>query len=291
MKRIKIIYTMTAPVSHIGQVSSIESYFNTITTAYGEIPVITGNTVRGILRDCGAKKLLDTYNKAVEKEAFNVLFSGGTLSGSTKNDVGRAKEVRSHFPLLSLLGGGLGTMIMAGNLLSGFLYPICTETEQITKIKSKTSWHDLIDEIEFTRTDDTKKDKNLKYIKDVGAESVGKAATQMRISVQYMAVGTKFCQELLLLDTSTEMEEAALYSCLHEWFKCHTIGGMQSKGFGFFDAESEHISVIDGNIEVSDYAKSLIEKYEDFLATENFDETVNLLISKKAKKVKNDKQS
>lgn len=113
----------------------------------------------------------------------------------------------------------------------------------------------------------------------------------MRTSVQYMAAGTKFSQELLLLDTSTEMEEAVLYSCLHEWFKYHTIGGMQSKGFGFFDAESEHISVIDGNIEISDYAKSLIEKYEDFLATENFDETVNLLISKKVKKVKNDKQS
>ncbi len=90
MKRIKIVYTMTAPVSHIGQVSSVESYFNTVTTAYGEIPIITGNTVRGILRDCGAKKLLDTYNKAVEKEAFNVLFSdciknpteAGTLTAS-----------------------------------------------------------------------------------------------------------------------------------------------------------------------------------------------------------------
>lgn len=277
MKKIKIVYTMTAPVSHIGQTASVGAYFNTITTAYGEIPVITGNSVRGILRDFGAKKILDVYGKKVDKEVFNVLFSGGNISGSTKNDVERAKQVREHFPLISLLGGGLGTMIMAGNLLSGFLYPICTETEALTKKECNVSWHELVDEIEFTRMDDTKDDTKEKYIKDVKEEKKAKASTQMRMSVQYMAAGTQFVQEIMLLDSATEMEEAALYSCLFEWFNVHTIGGMRAKGFGFFDAESNEIGVIDGRVDISERVADLIRKYDDFLANENIDETISLL--------------
>lgn len=277
MKKIKIVYTMTAPVSHIGQTASVGAYFNTLTTAYGEIPIITGNSVRGILRDFGAKKILDVYGKKVDKEVFNVLFSGGNISGSTKNDVERAKQVREHFPLISLLGGGLGTMMMSGNMLSGFLYPICTETEALTKKESEVSWHELVDEIEFTRMDDTKDDTKEKHIKDVTEEKKAKASTQMRMSAQYMAAGTQFVQEIMLLDSATEMEEAVLYSCLFEWFNVHTIGGMRAKGFGFFDAESDEISVIDGRIDMSERVAELIRKYDDFLVNENIDETISLL--------------
>lgn len=277
MKKIKIVYTMTAPVSHIGQVASVGAYFNTLTTAYGEIPVITGNSVRGILRDFGAKKILDVYGEKVNKEVFNVLFSGGNISGATKNDVERARQVREHFPLISLLGGGLGTMMMSGNMLSGFLYPICTETEALTKKESKVSWHELVDEIEFTRMDDTKDDTKEKYIEDVTTEKKAKASTQMRMSVQYMAAGSQFVQEIILLDSATEMEEAVLYSCLLEWFKVHTIGGMRAKGFGFFDAQSDEIQVIDGNVNVSERVAKLIEMYSNFLEGENIGETIRLL--------------
>lgn len=277
MKKIKIIYTMTAPVSHIGQTASVGSYFNTLTTAYGQIPVITGNSIRGILRDYGAKKLLNTYGKTVDKEVFNVLFSGGNISGATKNDVERAKKIRENFPLISLFGGGLGTMIMAGNMMSGFLYPICQETENLTKIESEVSWHELMDEIEFTRMDDTKDDKKLHFISDINKEKEAKASTQMRVSVQYMSAGTQFVQQIILLDSATELEEAVLYSCLEEWFKIHTLGGMSSKGFGFFDAESEEISVINGEILMSERVRNLIDKYSDFLAVQNFDDIMPLL--------------
>lgn len=234
MKKIKIKYTMTAPVSHIGQTASVGAYFNTVTTAYGEMPVITGNSVRGILRDCGAAKLLDAYGKPVDKETFNVLFSGGNISGATKNDVGRAKDVRAHFPLVSLLGAGLGTMIMAGTLLCGFLYPVCVESEPFVHGVADVSWHNLMGEIEFTRMDDSKDDSMAtKYMDNVDEETKTKASTQMRVSVQYMAIGTQFVQEIILLDGATELEEAALYSAIAEWFKTHTLGGMRAKGFGF----------------------------------------------------------
>ncbi len=47
----KIKYKLLAPVSHIGETASTGSYFQTILTAYGKIPVITGNSIRGQIRD------------------------------------------------------------------------------------------------------------------------------------------------------------------------------------------------------------------------------------------------
>ena len=88
MKKLQIKYIMTAPVSHIGETASTGSYFQTIKTASGRLPIITANSVRGILRDSGAKFFLDRLGCKVDKEIFHILFSGGNLNGTMKNDVG-----------------------------------------------------------------------------------------------------------------------------------------------------------------------------------------------------------
>lgn len=85
-KRIK--YKMLAPVSHIGETASTGSYFQTVLTADGRVPVITGNSVRGQLRDSMAAHLLDTMGAGnllgvkVSKDVFNILFSGGNINGA-----------------------------------------------------------------------------------------------------------------------------------------------------------------------------------------------------------------
>lgn len=284
MRHFDIHYTLTAPVSHIGETASTGSYFQTINTAAGRLPVITGNSVRGILRDKLAGHLLDCIGEPVDKEIFNVLYSGGNISGSTKNDVRRAKLVRQHFPMISLLGGGLGTMIMSGQLVSGFVYPICRESEQVTGISSELSWHDLIEDIEFTRMDDTKDDKNADRIVNVDDVSKAKASTQMRFSVQYLSAGTELVQRLTLLDGSTELEEAAFLTGIAEWFKLPTLGGMRAKGFGAFAASCTSgtggagISVTStGSISVTDEAAEKIEKYAGFLDTDSPTEWLYLL--------------
>lgn len=267
MKTFDIHYTLTAPVSHIGETASTGSYFQTINTLGGRLPVITGNSVRGILRDKLAANLLTVLGTPVDKETFNVLFSGGNISGSTKNDVERAKLVRQHFPMISLLGGGLGTMIMSGNLVSGFVYPVCRESEFLTGIASDVSWHDLIDDIEFTRMDDTKEDKNVNQITDIDEEKKAKASTQMRFSVQYLSAGTEMVQRLVLLDSASEIEEGALLTALLKWFNLPVLGGMKAKGFGtFFASVNDGIITVDSNgAHVSDYAMQKIIEYNQFL--------------------------
>ena len=287
-KRIK--YKMLAPVSHIGETASTGSYFQTVLTAGGRVPVITGNSIRGQLRDSMAAHLLDTLSEGslipvkVSKDVFNILFSGGNINGAMKDDVEKAKNVRAHFPLVSLMGGGLGDMIMAGKLICSFAYPVCKETESITGTESDISWHSLIDEMEFTRTDDGKNDQLAAYMQDADEEKTAKASTQMRYSVQYMAAGTEFVQDFIFLDGVTELELGAFYAGLVNWFKVPHLGGMAAKGFGLFDAElcGEELSVRNGTVAIGDPGK-LIANYEDFIRTDGA-EYLNLFDTKKEKK-------
>lgn len=289
--KMRIKYKMLAPVSHIGETASTGSYFQTVLTADGRVPVITGNSVRGQLRDSMAAHLLDTMSDGnllgvkVSKDVFNILFSGGNINGAMKDDVEKAKNIRAHFPLVSLMGGGLGDMIMAGKLICSFAYPVCKETESITGIDSDISWHSLIDEMEFTRTDDGKNDRLAGYMQDAGEEKTAKASTQMRYSVQYMAAGTEFVQDFVFLSGTTRLERGAFYAGIHKWFEAPRLGGMAAKGFGLFDANLEDgsITVTNGITRIAPSIEELMVSYVDFIRSEGA-EYLSLFDTKKEKK-------
>ena len=269
MKTLRIRYKLRSPVIHIGETASTGSYFQTIKTSAGRLPIITGNSVRGTLRDCGAKELLDRLGVAVEKEIFHILFSGGNLNGTVKMDVWKAKNVRAHLPMVSIFGGGLGDMILAGKMAVGNLYPICKESEEITGEYSDLSWKNLIDEIEYTRTDDEKNDDLTKYISNPDAEKSAKASTQMRYSVQYLAAGAELVQEIILYDNCSELEEGALMAAFAKWFACPKLGGMANKGFGSFDGWTNFgISVNKGIVSVDEKCRELIDAYQAFVDQE-----------------------
>lgn len=238
-------------------------YFQTVLTTSGHIPVITGNSIRGQLRDNCAMHLIRILEESgqteikLDKDTFNILFSGGNINGTMRDDIAKAKEVRRHFPMISLLGGGLGDMIMAGKLLCGFAYPVCLEAESITGIQSDVSWHSLMGEIEFTRADNGKDDRLSKYLSDASEEKTAKASTQMRYSVEYMAAGTEFVQDFIFLPGVTDLEMGAFHAGIREWFKVPRLGGMAAKGFGFFVPEYDDSK-----------ADTLINQYEDFIRSE-----------------------
>lgn len=272
--KIMIKYKMLTPVSHIGETASTGGYFQTILTSDGKIPVITGNSIRGQLRDSMAQDYLDCVNTKLSKDIFNIFFSGGNINGTMKDDVMKAKSVREHFPLISLLGGGIGDMLLSGKLICSFAYPICKESYQITNISSDVSWHNLIDEIEFTRMDDGKNDKKAVYLKNQNEEKTASATTQMRFSVQYLAAGTEFIQTIILMDGITDLEIGALLSGFQKWFEIPKLGGMIAKGFGLFDAKAtfvdteDRFEVINGRTEFSNKLMELIKNYHEFINRE-----------------------
>lgn len=282
-ENIRIRYTMRAPVSHIGETASTGTIFQTVLTKDGRLPVITGNSMRGTLRDCSAIDLLETVGCTVEKEAFNILFSGGNINGTMKNDVDKAKQVRNLFPNVSLLGGGLGDMIMQGKLIAGNLYPVCVETEEMLgEDANGVSWRSLIDEIEMTRMDNSKDDKLEKFVENVESETKAKASTQMRFSVQYMAIGTVFVQDVTLVDCN-DLERGAFYAAIAKWFSKPVLGGMSAKGFGLFDGDAGLVYEVSNTVVAKPEAEELISKYHDYVKENITHETFNILVTKGGK--------
>ena len=95
--KIRIKYKLLAPLSHIGETASTGSYFQTVLTSVGKVPVITGNSIRGQIRDSIALDLLCRLNCQVDKEAFNVLFFVLYISGTMREDVEKPKTSGNTF--------------------------------------------------------------------------------------------------------------------------------------------------------------------------------------------------
>jgi hypothetical protein len=98
-----------------------------------EVPVISGNSSRGKMRDISALDVLtkEDYTKIkVDLESHLLLFSGGALESvgaDKKLNLEKVRKMRNDMPALSILGCSIGNIILPGKLQVGKMYPICKE--------------------------------------------------------------------------------------------------------------------------------------------------------------------
>lgn len=284
--KIETVYTMKQPLSHIGESESTASFLNTIRLVCGskvkEVFALTGNAIRGTLRDCAARDLLRRLGVKVGKKEFNILFSGGNISGTMTTDVDQAKAYRDLLPMISVFGAGVGNQILAGKMTMGFALPVCDETKDIIPQLvamdwelTKNSWKSLTGVINFTRFDDT---KNVNYRDFLNAEKDGtekdSATTQMRYEVEYLVPGSQLYHVInFSLDNDDRglVELGAFVAALKEFSKSPILGGMGGKGFGLCDAEvymdgSFFCRIEDGDLWLEDEAQRALDAYEQFVA-------------------------
>ena len=263
--------TALSSVSHIGEVHGINAKLRRekLVTPHGieEVPVISGNSVRGQLRDAGMLYMCRRLGYGVEEEtgkvrglslpAFHFLFSGGSLTklGDRGLDIDAAREIRRLIPLVSVFGGAMGNQIMEGKLTMGKLYPLCEETSLIVPerfARKDVSIWEMLQEESYTRRDD-EKSENLRQLiapevralleasaaekrarSRAGADDVDEDVgqhQQMRYYVETFAAGTEFYWEILLQDV-TQVEYEAFLSALVEFSRRPFIGGMGRVGMG-----------------------------------------------------------
>lgn len=279
--KIETIYTLQQPLSHIGESESTVSFLNTIRiVANGkveEVFALTGNSIRGTLRDCAARHLLDKLGVRVGKKEFNILFSGGNISGSMSTDIDQAKKYRELLPIISLFGAGVGNQILAGKMTQGFALPVCKETQEIIPsidcIKNElknSSWKNFTGTINFTRFDDSK-NVNLQVYMQSDNDNTDKdsASTQMRYEVEYLVPGAQL-YHIINLCTDMEMELGVFVAALEEFSNSPILGGMGGKGFGLCEAEliadGELFARIEnGSISLCDKAKNALHEYNQFI--------------------------
>lgn len=265
------IVTALSSVSHIGDTYGINAKLRRekVVTSSGdveEIPVISGNSLRGILRDRGMLHMLRMLGYGVNEEtgevaglslsAFYFLFSGGALTstGSRGIDIDEARKWRSLIPLVSLFGGAMGNQIMPGQLKCGKLLPICEETNHLipeTFVNGHQSIWEMVQEEAYTRRDD-EKNENLRQLiapevrglleadakakrekrgtKEDVAGATGQKQ-QMRYYVETLAAGTEFFWEITLDDVN-QIEFDAFAITLAEFSKFPYIGGKSGVGHG-----------------------------------------------------------
>jgi len=265
--------TALTSISHIGETFGINAKLRRekIVQADGsieEVPVISGNSIRGILRDRGMVHMLRNLDYGVNEEtgevkglslaAFYFLFSGGALTSTGKRgiDIDEARRWRDLIPLVALFGGAMGNQIMPGKLKIGKLIPICAETQHIVPERFVTgdlqSVWDMTQEEAYTRRDD-EKNENLRRLIEPDTRRLleAEAATkrvkqgtleqkpeketgqkqQMRYFVETLAAGTPLFWDIAM-DDVTDLEFEAFCVTLAEFGRFPYIGGKSGVGHG-----------------------------------------------------------
>lgn len=280
--------TALSSISHIGETRGINSMLRRekMVMADGsveEIPVISGNGMRGLLRDRGMYHLCRSLSYGVNEDtgevaglslpAFYFLFSGGSLTkeGGKAWDIDAARKMRNINPLVSIFGGALGNMIMPGKIKIGKLIPLCEETRHLLPERF-TNGHgsiwSMLQQEPYVRKDDEKDEglrqliapearalleaknteKRLKREKkedDIDTE-IGKHQ-QMRYYVETFAAGTEFFWDICL-DDVTEIEKEAFMTCLVEFARKPYIGGKSGIGHGKVNVKFDNWISIDPRI-------------------------------------------
>lgn len=265
------VMTALTSISHIGDSHGVNSKLRREKAvqpdgSVEEVPIISGNSIRGILRDRGMLQMLSLLGYGVNRDtgevnglslpAFYFLFSGGSLTkdGGKGIDVDEARKWRNLIPLVALFGGAMGNQIMPGKAKIGKAIPICAETNHLIPERFRSSagsiW-DLCQEEAYTRRDDEKSESLRQLISPgirglleteaaskrakvaIGDDDVGETGQkqQMRYFVETLAAGTKLFWDITL-DDVTELEFEAFCATLAEFGKYPYIGGKSNVGHG-----------------------------------------------------------
>lgn len=247
-----------------------------------EVPLISGNAIRGVLRDRGMLHMCralgygepDESNKpaGLSLPAFYFLFSGGSLTKTADRgiDIDRARELRRLIPLVSVFGGAMGNQIMPGKLKIDKMIPICAETvhllpEQYREENVLSIWEYLQEEM-YTRKDDEKDenkrlliDSQVRALLEAEARSKREAKSQPAIQtdtgqnqqmmyfVETFAAGVRFYWSIVL-DDVTDVEFDAFGVALAEFARMPYVGSKSNVGLGKVAIKLNNWHTIDSRI-------------------------------------------
>lgn len=261
-----------------------------------ELPVISGNALRGMLRDRGMLHMVRELGYGDKGEglslaAFYFLFSGGSLTstGSRGINIDAARALRHHIPLVGIFGGAMGNSIMPGKLKMGKAIPICEETnhllpERFRNPDAPSIWEYLQEEM-YTRKDDAKNehyrplltgDTQKQLTMDAATSKAKKDAgksqddtgdhQQMMYYVETLCAGTPLYWKIVLDDVS-DVEYEAFLTTLVEFSKMPYIGGKSNVGLGEVAVNFDTWGRIDSRVHntSTDLAKPLGSLYADHL--------------------------
>lgn len=193
------------------------------------VPVVSGNSLRGQLRDLLAADFLDRLSEdgdplEVSDTLSNALYSGGSLertAGAGKLNRRMIHGIRDHIPPLSLLGTAIQDQMIEGRVDIGQLLPVAMETASYTGRETELSVFEFVDTVFYTRSDDRE-----------GGRQADEDAQQMKFDVQVLVPGTQLHHDLTLRSGYTELEASCLGHAFELFADRPRLGGMSARGHG-----------------------------------------------------------
>lgn len=255
MANIKYDYKikLLSPLSHnsdenFGTDVQLRTYKVKYGNDFEDIPFISGNSIRGILRRRIIKDFIDQLGiKALAEQTYFQLFSGGILEkGSYNIEIAKQKEIRENIPPISLLGTAFSNFIMSGKMKVGIGILISKETNKFTGENSQDSYVNFIDEVFYTRKDDREDKEN-----DI--------TIQMKYSGQILIPGAEL-KTFFIIENATEIEASCFARMIKLMKDQPFLCGKSSIGHG----KVEYISLDLAESE-EEYMKHLTENKEEIV--------------------------
>lgn len=251
-----------------------------------EVPVLPGNSLRGVLRDQMALQFLEDVisnaknnNKDVKAHIGTLLslFSGGTLGGNDKQQKNEKepniKKIMEEYvyPLLplSIMGVAIKKLIIPGKLKVGIGYPFTQETKPllvdlgVPLSENAPSLEDIVHSVLITRKDDTSKVMQLKELlneiqgepKEVKPED---SAIQQRLYRQVVIPGTVFYSYVEDVIPMSDEEWGLVLKTLK---RLSNVGGRVAGGLGKVKIEIVGVS--------EEEQKKFIQAYDNYISDSN----------------------
>lgn len=227
-----------------------------------DIPVFSGNALRGILRTLVFQDLLEKCGMSIHsisQNLFYTLFNGGSLKSGGFESLAFKDKLADNCPALVLLGSSFGNQMTEGKLKCGILRPVCKELNDYNKNRTEKSLYSgMIQEVFQTRHDKLK--TNAETVSD--ALIAAKETMQMKYEFETISAGTML-ETTVQIEFASELEKSCAVYMLELLAEKKHIGGKSSDGFG--EIELTYVTDIASDL-YKNFVASNVDKIRDFLA-------------------------
>jgi hypothetical protein len=241
MQTIRWVGTLTAvsSIAHAGETRGTVTLLRRekLNTAHGmvDVPVVSGNTLRGRLRRLGEELFRDAvgYEGQLHPAAAHALRGGGSLAktGHEPLSGSRLQRLRELVPQIGVFGAAGGGTIIDGALSVGKVVPELAETVAITGVASRLSAFRATQLEPYTRQDDTGGHGFADVLtEDLPAGPVADS-NQMLFQIETFPAGTVF-HTWLTLHRPTPLEASFFLDVLRAYRADGRLGGRVAIGHG-----------------------------------------------------------
>jgi len=244
----RAVVSATSSIAHGGEALGAVTYLRRERFLSPEgvidVPVISGNAWRGLLRRTAADLWWEAAGQPKLTTAImHAIWSGGALAKASGTPItgGRVQEVRRICLPVALFGASGGGRILDGAIQVGKMVPLCDATRGMlpANISSDASLPSLWDitQIEyFSKIPSVLEHRDVVIENDDPPEPLPPA----RFGVETFLAGTQF-STWLSGDWLTELELSFLLETLDRYAERARVGGYQRMGMGNLNFQWENL--------------------------------------------------